>query len=93
MWKRRKDLLYLGSVHGGDVAEFFGITDDYVGTDALGMCTLLPPTTSAANEDRASQLHQLPRPQPPHQFDSYQLPVEYNLAQIHPRHQDDALVQ
>ena len=32
-----KDLLYLGSVHGGDLSEFYGFTGDHFGTDALGM--------------------------------------------------------
>ena len=37
MWKRRKDLLYLGSYHGGELPEFFGQTGDYLGTDAISM--------------------------------------------------------
>ena len=38
-----KDLLYLGSLHTGELPEFYGFTGDYVGTDALGMYTLIPP--------------------------------------------------
>ena len=37
MWKRRKDLLYIGSVHGGELPEFYGLTGDHLGTDAIGM--------------------------------------------------------
>ena len=32
-----KDLIYLGSFHTGDLPEFFDLTGDHVGTDALGM--------------------------------------------------------
>ena len=48
MWKRRKNLLYIGSVHGGELPEFFGLTGDYLGTDAIGMRASLPsfPVTS-----------------------------------------------
>jgi len=41
VWKRRKDLLYLGSCHGCELPEFYGFTGDHVGTDALSMYTLL----------------------------------------------------
>ena len=37
VWKRRKDLLYIGSVHGGELPEFYGVTGDHLGTDAIGM--------------------------------------------------------
>ena len=37
VWKHMKDLIYLGSFHTGDLPEFFGLTGDHVGTDALGM--------------------------------------------------------
>ena len=42
MWKRRKDLLYLGSFHSCELPEFYGFTGDHVGTDALSMYTFLP---------------------------------------------------
>ncbi|KAF9789717.1 hypothetical protein BJ322DRAFT_1105578 [Thelephora terrestris] len=36
VWKRDKNILYLGSVHTADLAEVYGITgDDHLGTDAL----------------------------------------------------------
>jgi len=36
LWKRRKDLLYLGSVHGGELYEIFSvIPTDFVLTDSL----------------------------------------------------------
>ena len=54
-----KDLLYLGSVHGGDLLEFYGFTGDYVGTDALGMHIFPSPSaTLTTDEDYISQLHQ-----------------------------------
>jgi hypothetical protein len=37
VWKRRKDLLYIGSVHGGELPEMYGLTGDHVGTDAFSM--------------------------------------------------------
>lgn len=37
VWKRRKNLLYIGSVHGGELPEMYGITGDHLGTDAIGM--------------------------------------------------------
>ena len=40
VWKRRKDLLYIGSVHGGELPEMYGITGDHLGTDAISMHTL-----------------------------------------------------
>ena len=30
-------MLYLGSVHGGELPEMYGITGDHLGTDAIGM--------------------------------------------------------
>ena len=37
VWKREKDLLYLGSVHGGDLLEMYGFVGGHqVGTDAIG---------------------------------------------------------
>jgi hypothetical protein len=42
VWKRMKDLLYLGSVHTGDVPECYGFAGDHVCTDALGMHFFLP---------------------------------------------------
>jgi hypothetical protein len=39
-----KDLLYLGSMHVGDLPEHYGFTGDHVGTDALGMHTFLSPS-------------------------------------------------
>ena len=35
MWKRRKDLLYLGSVHGGELSEMYGTQGDYLAADAV----------------------------------------------------------
>jgi len=46
VWKRRKDLLYLGSFHSCELPEFYGFTGDHVGTDALSMTTFLPPPRS-----------------------------------------------
>jgi len=40
VWKRRKNLLYIGSVHGGELSEMYGLTGDHVGTDAFGMLLL-----------------------------------------------------
>jgi hypothetical protein len=37
VWKRRKDLLYIGSVHGGELPEMYGVTGDHLGTDAISM--------------------------------------------------------
>ena len=42
MWKRGKDSLYLGSLHIGDLPEFYGFTGDHIGTDALGMYIFIP---------------------------------------------------
>ena len=44
VWKRRKDLLYLGSFHSCELPEFYGLTGDHVGTDALSMYTLPSPS-------------------------------------------------
>ncbi|KAF9789744.1 sterol esterase [Thelephora terrestris] len=35
LWKRNKESLYLGSVHGGELPEMYGITGDHLGTDAI----------------------------------------------------------
>jgi len=35
LWKRRKDLLYIGSCHTCELPEYYGLTGDHVGTDAL----------------------------------------------------------
>ena len=55
-----KYLLYLGSVHSGELPEFFGLTDDHVGTDALGMYSFprFSSAISAADEDYTSKFHQ-----------------------------------
>ena len=37
VWKRRKDLLYLGSVHGADLPELYGVTGDHLAADAISM--------------------------------------------------------
>ena len=42
VWKRDKDTLYLGSVHGGELPEMYGITGDHLGTDAIGT-PIVPP--------------------------------------------------
>ena len=34
-----KDLLYLGSLHTGELPEFYGFTGDHAGMDAVGMHT------------------------------------------------------
>ena len=41
MWKRRKELTYLGSFHGGEISEMYGFTGDHLGTDAISMHPLL----------------------------------------------------
>ena len=41
VWKRGKDLLYLGSFHSGDLLELYNLVGDHLGTDAIGM--LHPP--------------------------------------------------
>ena len=35
VWKRRKDLLYIGSVHGGELSEMYGTQGDYLAADAI----------------------------------------------------------
>ena len=42
VWKREKNNPYLGSVHGGELPEMYGITGDHLGTDAIGM-PIVPP--------------------------------------------------
>lgn len=37
MWRRDKELLYLGSFHGGDLPEMYGFIGDHLGTDAISM--------------------------------------------------------
>ena len=95
VWKRRKDLLYLGSFHTCDLPEYYGFTGDHVGTDALSMYTSLPPpsTVLVADGDYTSQLHQPSKPQPSEVFQRHQSIVEYHLAKIHSREQGDAVVQ
>jgi len=43
VWKRRKNLLYIGSVHGGELSEMYDLTGDHVGTDAFGTQSIPPP--------------------------------------------------
>jgi len=95
VWKRGKDLLYLGSFHGGDLPEFYGFTGDHVGTDALSMYTFLPSPSPvpAADEDYTSQLHQPSKSQPPEGFQRHQSIIKYHLAEIHPRQQEHVTVQ
>ena len=83
VWKRRKDLLYLGSLHGGDLSEMYG-TGDRLGTDAIGRCILIP-LISATDHDSTSKLHQPPRPQPSEGFHSPKSIVKDYLAQVHGR--------
>jgi hypothetical protein len=40
VWKRKKNLLYVGSFHGDDLPEMFGLTGDRLGVDAISMRTL-----------------------------------------------------
>ena len=55
VWKRRKDLLYLGSFHSCELPEFYGLTGDHVGADALSMYTLPSPSlVSVADENYTS---------------------------------------
>ena len=35
-------MLYLGSVHGGELPEMYGITGDHLGTDAISMPIFSP---------------------------------------------------
>jgi len=95
VWKRRKDLLYLGSFHLCDLPEYYGFTNDHVGTDALGMHTFLPSPSPVpvADEDYTSQLHQSSKPQPSEGFQRHQPVVKYHLAEVHPRKQGDVIVQ
>ena len=95
VWKRRKDLLYLGSFHGGGLSEFYGFTGDHVGTDALSMSIFLPSPSPApvTDEDYTSQFHQPSKPQPSEGFQCHQPVVRYHLAEIHPREQGDVIVQ
>ena len=89
-----KDLLYLGSLHGGDLLECYGFTGDYVCTDALSMYTFLsPPSTIPAAEDYTSQLHQPSQPQPSERFQRHEPVVKHHLAEIHARQQEDVVVQ
>jgi len=95
VWKRRKDLLYLGSFHTCDLPEYYGFTGDHVGTDALSMYTFLPPPSPVlvADEDYTSQLHQPSKPQPSEGFQRHQPVVKYHLAEVHPQKQGDVVVQ
>jgi hypothetical protein len=87
VWKRMKDLLYLGSRHTGELPEYYGFTGDHVGTDAFGMHTSLPlpSATPAVDEGCTSQLHQSSKPQLAlERFQHHQPVVKYYLAEIHP---------
>jgi hypothetical protein len=90
-----KNLLYLGSLHVGDLPECYGFTGDHVCTDALGMHPFLPLPSAIppADEDDVSELHQPSKPQPPERFQHHQPVVKHHLAEIHPRQQGDAIVQ
>ena len=95
VWKRMKDLLYLGSLHTGELPEFYGFTGNHVGMDAFGVHTF-PPFSSmipVADEDYTSQLHQPSKPKPPERFQRHKPVVKYHLAEIHPRQQGDLVVQ
>jgi len=87
VWKRRKDLLYLGSFHSCELPEYYGFTGDHVGTDALSKSTFLPPPSPVpvADKNYTSQLHQPSKPQPSEGFQRHQSTVKYHLAEIHPR--------
>ena len=63
VWKRRKDLLYVGSVHGGELPEIYGLTGDHVATDAFGMRIFSSPPQ-----------HRLLRMTPPVNFINHQNP-------------------
>ena len=60
MWKRRKDALYLGSFHGGELLEMYGLTGDHLGTDAIGTHMRSRTVLLAIEQDCTSQLHQPP---------------------------------
>ena len=64
-----KYLLYLGSLHTGELPEFYGFTGDHAGMDAFGMYTF-PPSSAvpAPDDDYISQLHQPSKSQPPERF-------------------------
>ena len=91
VWKRRKDLLYLGSFHGGDIPEFYGLTGDHLGTDAIRKYPLI--LIAVANEGFTSQLHQPPQPQPPEGFYSLESTIGRHLAQIHAGKQKAVTIQ
>ena len=95
MWKRYKDVPYLGSVHGGDLLEMYGIAGDHLGVDAISMSFIPPPSyiISAIDEGYTSQLHQPSGPQLFEGFHGCEPVVQHHLAQIHPRQQEDAFVQ
>ena len=65
-------MLYLGSAHGGDLPEMYGISGDYLGVDAISMLFVSPffCTISAIDEGHTSQLHQPSGPQPSEWFHS-----------------------
>jgi len=95
VWKRRKDLLYLGSFHSCELPEFYGFTGDHVGTDALSAYPFLPPPplVPVADGDHTSQLHQPSKSQPPEGFERRQSIIKCHLAEIHARKQGDVVVQ
>ena len=95
VWKRMKDLLYLGSLHTGELPEFYGFTGDHVGMDAFGVHTfpLFSSLIPATDEGHTSQLHQPPEPQPPEWLQRHKPVVEHRLAEVHPRQQGDLVVQ
>jgi len=94
VWKRNKNLLYLGSVHGGELPEMYGITGDHLGTDAIGMSTFIHLLLVLVTDNGFdSQFHQPPRPQLFKGFYSREFIVKHHLASIHTRQQEDVLVQ
>jgi hypothetical protein len=66
VWKRMKDLLYLGSLHIGDIPEFYGFTGDHVGTDALGMHSFVPPPSASPAADEATPVNFINHQNPNH---------------------------
>ena len=88
VWKRKKGVKYLGSVHGGELPEFYGMSQEVTDKVALdSVCEFGPRNLRlrcycGTNHPLSSVICQLPEPHPTHGSLLWFTLTQYDLAQV-----------
>ena len=88
VWKRKKGVKYLGSVHGGELPEFYGMSQevtDKVALDSIcefGSRNLRPRCYYETERPFSSVVCQLPESHPTKSSLLWLAPTQYDLAQV-----------